>query len=533
VALKMGIATRSAQLKAMSKVIAAAIVLLGAWLRFAYVSGPYTQPDEPIAPWVVAHVLSSPGLDTNWAHTPIRGDFGAAQYNFSSYYLSLTLLQWLRDMTGSHPLLEGIGARIVFFRICSAGFGTLGLALAMGLAFRIQDWSLASGVGLWMAVNPLLVQDSHYARPEAFLVLMTLVLLWICRSRRLAPGWRSLMAGLIFGFLVACKVTLLLWFWLPFLACFMDEGDWRSCPRAQRLARLGLVVAGALGGFVAGLPRVLSDLGGYLTGLNLLRSEYGHSILYSSHFPSAAVYDFLGRYLIETVGWGIACFFVIGLADAIVRRRWRLILTIFLPVVALAAYMGSQAVFFERNMSHAVPLYLLGSGLGLTALVETQRRHRWCRPLFLILVVAAALVPSEISWRMVYSGFSGRFEKARARDLARFLSPSQFPVVDGNHLVVVSSDDDPWFQRKWEDNPSPYIVLWSDVDPEFTRQCVLRLHSRFRFEERAVLPGLFDELRGPNTLRDYLCRTLRGYVFYGRRGIFPGVDDGIRASPLP
>jgi hypothetical protein len=508
----------------MNRVIAAAIVLLGGWLRFAYVDGPFSQPDEPIAPLVVSRVLSSPDLDTNWAHTPIRGDFGAAQYNFSSYYLSLTLLQRIRDTTWSHLVPESIEARIVFYRFCSAGFGTLGLALAVFLAFRIQGWSLAFGVGLWMAVNPLLVQDSHYARPEAFLVLMTLVLLWMCRSRRLGPGWWSLVAGLIFGFLAACKVTLLLWFWLPLMACFMDEGDWRSCTWTERFARLGLVVAGAIGGFVAGVPRILADMGGYLTGLNVLRSEYGHSALYSSHFPSAAVYDFLGRYLIETVGWGVACFFVIGLADAIARLRWRLILAIFLPVVVLAAYMGSQSVFFERNMSHAVPLYLLGSGLGLTALVETQHRHRWRRPLFFTMVVAAALVPSEISGRMVYSGFSGRFEKARARELARFLAPPQFPVVDGNHLVVVSSDDDPWFQRRWEDDPLPYVVLWADVDPEFTRQCVLRLRSRFRFEERAVLPGLFNDLRGPNTLRDYLCRTLRGYVFYGRREISPPLN---------
>src|SRR5271170_4469317 len=114
----------------------AAIVALGFGLRLAYVGGPYTQPDEPIAPWVVSRVLTSHELDTNWAHTPIRRDFGEAQYNFSSYYLSLSLLRWIGDVARPHHGSEGIEAQIVFFRGCSVGFGTLALALAMFLAFR-------------------------------------------------------------------------------------------------------------------------------------------------------------------------------------------------------------------------------------------------------------------------------------------------------------------------------------------------------------------------------------------------------------
>jgi hypothetical protein len=83
----------------------------------------------------------------------------------------------------------------------------------------------------------------------------------------------------------------------------MDEDDWRNCTWTKRSARVGLVAASAIGGFVAGVPRVVSDMGGYLTGLRLLRTTYGNPVLYRSHFPGAAVYDFLGRYLIETVGW--------------------------------------------------------------------------------------------------------------------------------------------------------------------------------------------------------------------------------------
>jgi len=510
---------------------AAAVMAAGCWLRFAYVGGPYTQPDEPIAPCVVAQVLGGRGLDTNWAHTPLGSDFGAAQYNFSSYYLTLSLLERAGGLVAQRPSPGRIEARIVFYRACSAAFGTLGLALAMLLAFRIRGWGLALAAGLWIAVNPLLVQDAHYARPEAFLTLMALALVGMCGPGRPAPGWWwPPLAGLLFGFLVACKVTLLLWFWLPLVACFPGAGEWGRCAWGTRLARAGLAAAGAAGGFVAGVPGAALDTRGYLTGLRYLRDEYGHSIISSSHYPSAPVYDFLGRYLAETVGWGVALFFAAGLVHAVAARRWRLLLTVYLPALSLAAFLGARLVFFERNFSHAMPLYLLGAGLGLGALVGIRPVRRWSRPLFLALACAAALVPAELTGRMVLQGFSGRFERERAPQLARFLASLQLPVADMSHLVVAASDDDPWFQRKWEESPGPYVVVWADVNPDFTRQCLQRLGTRFTFEQRAVLPGLFDDLRGPNTLRDYLCRTLRGFVFHGLRAA-PGAAAGARARP--
>jgi hypothetical protein len=510
--------------------IAAAIMAAGCGLRFAYINGQYTQPDEPIAPYVVARVLSSRDLDTNWAHTPIGTDFGAAQYNFSSYYITLSLLYRLRHAAPPHPS-AGIEGQIVFFRGCSAAFGTLALALAMLLAFRIQGWKLALAAGLWIAASPLLVQDSHYARPEAFLTLMALGSVWLCGSRCLAPAWRSILAGLVFGFMVACKVTLLAWFWLPFVACFQEGGEWERCNWRTRVARAGLAASGIAGGFAAGAPGAITDPHGYLSGLRYLGHEYANTINYYSHDSGGMVYDFLWRYLTETAGWAVACFFALGLALAVARRQWRSLLVIFLPVVSLAAFLGARQAFFERNFSHAMPLYLLGAGLGLAALAEAAPLRRWSWLLFPAFAVAAALVPAELTGRMVFAGFTGRFEGRREVELERFLSSLNPPLAGEDHLVLAASDDDPWFHRNWEANPAPYVVLWQDINPEITRRCLQRMHARFDFEERAMLPGLFDDLRGPNTLRDYLGRTIRGLVLRGPRLPPPGGSDRDRANP--
>src|SRR5580700_7386093 len=107
--------------------IAAAILAAGVALRFDHLSGPYQQPDEPIANYVVSQVLTRPGLDTNWAHTQLRGEDGIAQYNFSSYYMALSALERLRELAGLSSSNEGFEARTVFFRGCSAAFGSLAM----------------------------------------------------------------------------------------------------------------------------------------------------------------------------------------------------------------------------------------------------------------------------------------------------------------------------------------------------------------------------------------------------------------------
>jgi hypothetical protein len=493
---------------------AAAILALGAWLRFDHIGGPFEQPDEPVATYVVAQVLSSPGFDTNWAHTQLRNETGPSQYNFSSYYLTLAGLERVREALGFRPPGESFDARTVFFRQCSAAFSVLALALAMVIARRIGGWRLALAAGLWVAVDPLLVQDSHYARPEAFFVLLVLCLVALALGRGRLGLRQAAMAGVLFGFLIACKVTTVLWFWLPLMACFPRAGDWRALRWPARLTKLGVVAAGSLAGFAAGAPRALSDLGGYLAGIRYLKNGYGGTFNFYSHAAGGSVADYVLRYLWATAGWGLACLFLVGLAANLYRRRWPLLLALYAPTLGLIAFMSTQHSFFERNLSHAVPLYLIGAGLGLLFLVERPALKTWAPACLAAAALAAAVIPAEISKRLVVEGFSGRFERERVLRVAGFLGGLSARPLDSSHLIRATDDDNDWF-REPKKGPGPYVVLWQDVNPEITQACLARLHRRYAFDERATFPALFDDLPGPNTLRDYLGRTVRVLVFDG------------------
>lgn len=496
-------------------VVAAVILAAGAWLRFDALGGPFEQPDEPLATYVVAHVLSSPGFDTNWAHTQLGNEAGPAQYNFSSYYLTLAGLERTREALGLRPPGESFDARTVFFRECSAVLSLLTLALAMGIAHRIGGWGLACAAGLWMAVDPLLVQDSHYARPEAFLVLLALGLVALALTRGGPVLLRSALAGVLFGFLVACKVTVILWFWLVPMACFPGADDGQATRWPARVARLAAGALGSAAGFALGVPRAIADPGGYLAGVRALRNQYGVAFNFYSHPAGGPVADYMARYLGATAGWGVACLFLVGLAATVARKRWRLFLALYAPVLALLAVMGAQETFFERNLSHAVPLYLIGAGVGLLALLDWPRLARWAPILLPATILAAAAVPAEISQRLVFDGFSGRYERDRGARLAAFLGALSPRPLDAGHLIRATDDNDPWF-REPKDGPGPQIALWQDVNPEITRAGLARLHARCAFEERATFPALFDDLPGPNTLRDYLGRTVRVLVFEGQ-----------------
>jgi hypothetical protein len=529
-----------------------ALVLLGGGLRFAYLGGGSIHMDEPIASAVVAHLQASRGFDTNWAHTAIGSRYGRAQYNFSSYYLTLAawdrLLRLARVETGTAaaprlavPEAESPTAATppppVFLRAFSALAGTLVLIVALRLAWEVGGWWLALGVVAWLAVNPQLVQDSHYARPEAFLTLLTLGLVWAGTSRRPWSWRRGLAVGALFGFLTACKVTMLLCFWVPFLVCW-DAGaaatvgaGWRGTVRLL-LRRAAIVLGAILAGFLLGVPRVLGDLRGYGAGLMFLRASYGRAVGSFSHLGGGRVYDYLVRFYCETAGWWMVALFGVGLVAAVVGRRWRLALAVLAPVLTTAAFFGTQAVFFERNLSHVVPLFAIGACWGLLAAAQ------WCggalqraRPVILATLFASTLLlPASLTARLVFQGFSGRADRSHAEAQAQIRA--RFPGT-AVYTVEASLREAPRFLRWcWGDNGGPYLMLWrlsnGIPDPGERRA----LDRDFVLDDVGRIPGLFDDLSTPSELKEYFPCDTRASLVKGVRNA-PRPGGPVSATGLP
>jgi hypothetical protein len=84
------------------------------------------------------------------------------------------------------------------------------------------------------------------------------------------------------------------------------------------------------------------------------------------------------NYVVATVGWVALVLALVG-AVALWRRRQREALAfLLLPPLVLGGYFATQLVFFERNLSPALPLLLVLAGVGGAALLgPLALRWRW------------------------------------------------------------------------------------------------------------------------------------------------------------
>jgi len=505
-----------------------AITLVGACIRFAFIDRDYTHPDEAIAQLVVPHLLKTGDLDTNWVHSQWHQSFdydadpgkagqftNDSQYNFSSYYLALGLAEAVRVMTPLRAMVPNGGESVVGYRAYSALFGSLVLVGTILAARRALGPRLAICVGAWTAIDPLLIQDSHYGRPESFLTLLAVVILCLCESRRLSPWARGSLAGFLFGLAVACKVSFALWLWLPFMAGFAGLDEWRCSGWGNRISRLGLIAANMILGFLVGVPRVLFDFRGYLSGLADLHYVYTHRMGPYSHLSGGRVYDYMGQYLTETMGWGLLLLFVLGLLQALGRSQWRVLFLYFAPVVSALVLSGSQEVFFDRNISHTIPFLLIGAGFGLAAIVEALT-GAWLRVGTLAAIaVLAALVPATTTSMLVFEGFSGRYQSRMVASESRLADALNRRLVSA--IVVVRIDPSLIRNLARHLKDGPFLILWCDVNEEFTRASLEKIAATFRLSEVAKFPGLFHGYQSPSSLRSYVAPSQRMVLIYGLR----------------
>src|SRR5690606_37726439 len=157
-------------------------------------------------------------------------------------------------------------------------------------------------------------------------------------------------AGAVSGLLVACKITFVAL--LPFvaLAVWLGAAPGRRWPA---VAGLGLAT---LAGFALGAPYALLAPSEYFAGVSHLvnQSSGGHWPHGAAESGLGARLLFSGRYLLETCGWPTLLLFAIG-AVVTLREGERRLLCFLVGIGATAVYFLQSAVFFERNLSHALP----------------------------------------------------------------------------------------------------------------------------------------------------------------------------------
>jgi Dolichyl-phosphate-mannose-protein mannosyltransferase len=341
-----------------------ALILLSA-LIFRTVSLHSFDPlvDENITRDVVAGIWNGQ-WSNNWKYTVSDATYHVDMYNFSSYlYADGLIAGALANFTP--PLPNGKSDYVFWSRLFSALAGTFAVYLFYLVALRLFGYGTAIAAMILIAVMPLLVQDSHYARPEAFvLVLTAAVYLFLLRfdsrpDRLIYLGY----AGFCFGILIACKISMLPMVLLPglFMAQIKDR---------RQLLRAAAICAGSilLGAFV-GVPDAFFHPSAYWHGVQFLRAQYAAGQPPHASIDSSNSIALTAIYFWQTTGLLLLC----SLAGALIlarARRFVPLAAIGGPVAFYVVYFCGQRTFFERNLSHVAPLMAILAAIAVTAAGE-------------------------------------------------------------------------------------------------------------------------------------------------------------------
>lgn len=488
---------------------AALILLVGATLRFAYYGSFLQQPDEQITVEVVRHMRQSGDWDVNWIKANVSPDLKYDQYNFSShlyatyfFYRGVKLVPGLDAWRGER---EGF----LVYRFLGAALATAALWLTLVLGRRIGGWSAGLGAMALAAAAPLLVQDAHYIRPEPFTTVLTLGAIVLCWPREALSPRRVLGGAFCLGLLVACKISMLLIAWLPLVPLIANGRRTASFRWGVGLGSLAALAAG----FALGAPGALLHPEAFANGIRYLATQYAGQHPPHSHLGGAATGDMMLRYFAATLGWPTLAMGLLGAGVLVARRRWLELALVAGPFVLFAGYFATRSVFFERNLSHVLPLFLILAGGGVAwAIARAAER---LRPLLAIAAFALlAVAPARTSVPLIaveYAGHGGPLLQAFEQKIH-----DAHPGAEWKRDILLTPLPLDALATHFRSGGRPVLFRVTDFRDDYTAHNLAGLRTRFEAEEIAIYEGTFPNV--PTcTLLTYHSPTQRYVLVKGAK----------------
>ena len=158
----------------------ALLVVLGFFLRAGYYNEAYGHPDETITFEVVNQMRRSGDWDTNWAKAKLEPTLRYDQYNFSSHHYATYFFYRAVKLVPGLSAWRSLDNGFWVYRFFAVLLATAAVWQTWWLARRVGGAAAGIIAGALVAVAPLLVQDAHYMRPEAFVTVLTLAVAGLC-----------------------------------------------------------------------------------------------------------------------------------------------------------------------------------------------------------------------------------------------------------------------------------------------------------------------------------------------------------------
>jgi 4-amino-4-deoxy-L-arabinose transferase-like glycosyltransferase len=458
--------------------------------------------DENLTQAVVHNVLAG-DFRNNWKFADVPIEYHTDFYNFSSYFYVdaafVKLAGILTDGPPAHP--------IHWHRICSAIAGTFAAFFFYLLARKWFDRSTALVYLAFLAVAPILVQDAHYARPEAVEILLVGLLYLLSNKLHDGTFRYSILAAACAcaGFLGAMKFSLLP---MVAVALFWVPGDlWKDRKSAFRVAVTA--AASLIAGMFAGVPHAFTHPAAYWRGVQLLRVQYGGVHRPYGYFSESYVLGMEINYFWQTLG---PILLLLAVVASIVLYRtmpkviWR---SLCLPILFYFGMFGLQRTLFERNLSHVVPLILMLSAAGLTFIVRWVRARAkllWIpSAVAAFLFIGAVTPPALVSYQLVAAMMTNTEDRASVYE-GNLVKKVGLPFEKTGQLLY-----NPELQLLIdlaEENRRGVLVRVDDFNDSFTEHYLGELGRRVQAQQVGFFPSVFRNLSGC-TLQVYHSQSFR------------------------
>ena len=487
------------------------VLLLGGALRFAYYDSAHGPDDEDITIEVVRYMRHSGDWDVNWAKASLSPNLRYDQYNFSSYLYATFYFYRIAKLVPGTDRWRAEREGFLVYRFFVAALATLAVWQTFHLGRQAGGSVVAVGAGALVSVAPLLVQDAHYLRPEAFTTVLTLAAVALSWPQPTVSHGRTLGAGFCLGLLLACKVSMLLLIWIPFVPIFMAG---RAVPVRGRLALLA--GAAIVAGFAAGAPTAVLHPHAFLHGVRALMTQYAGLHPPHSHLMGTPVGDMLLDYFIATLGWPLLGAFVVGAGWLAARRQWAAFFLLVVPVVLFAGYFSTRRVFFERNVSHVVPLFAVVAAIGISH-TATWLASRVRLPAVLISALVfggVSLRAVTVTWPLLaveYRGHAAGISNAFADEVR-----ARYPSAEWRNEILLTDVPLKQLAARFQATKTPVLFVVSDYRDEWTAWNYKAFQQQFVFTEVAVTHGAFPGVP-TSTLLTYYGPTTRYLLVTGVR----------------
>jgi hypothetical protein len=476
--------------------------------------GQYGNPDEYITINVVGHMRHTGTWDTNWKNAPLPEWFKRDQYNFSAYLLAARIWQPLADVFLPGDFRTEHGG-LHTHRLMSAVLSSLVLIPLYHIGLQLSGRLCAYAAAILYCLNPLMVQDAHYARPEAFATLLTSLLALLCLPR---DGRTSLarvgMASFLSGLLIATKVSFVPLALLPaWAAVRYPAGGQEMLVGGFGKAWKGPLVCGVsllLGAFL-GTPYAFFHPGIFWSGATFLSRHYSGQHPPHGRLGGGMVVTLVLEYFQSTQGTASLLLFVIAAVLSLVRKKEIEVVVLVVPVVFYVGLFSTRSVFFERNFSHVVPLFLCGMALGLTQFTDWLRGlasgPRLAIPTFLAILALCLFTPARLLVTFLGDDLSGDAE-LRKWTHQNEITKNNWGIRVISGLLLCDKPHLQGISGLIDEVGTPVILGISEFNDEFTPHYVASLAKVYDIEEVGRFVSPYTALPVCTFLTYHSCNRL-------------------------